>query len=266
MARKQQPEKPANHERWLVSYGDLLTLLFAVFVTMYAMSQTDKQKIEEVAASYRAAFGLNSGNGARQPAFLPGAGPQVIMPLNPAPPATGGKKSASDRHAATRQDLRDMVVAFGQMFPVGETGPLANVVVNDRGLVISLKEAGCFASGSAELESEALGTLKKIGEILRPFNNRLSFEGHTDDLPIRSPLFPSNWELSTARATSLARHFIEVQQFMPQTISVTGYGQYRPLTSNATEEGRQMNRRVDIVFLLEEDPVIKAKEQPPLPF
>jgi chemotaxis protein MotB len=120
--------------------------------------------------------------------------------------------------------------------------------VTKRGLVISLKEAGFFDSGSAAVKPASYELIAKIAEALVPFGNQISFEGHTDNIPMRSATFQSNWELSTARATNLARHVMDRHGLSPEKIAVTGYGEYRPVADNSTEEGRKQNRRVDIVL------------------
>lgn len=252
MARKKAPEKPPNHERWLVSYGDFITLLFAVFVTLYAMSQVDKKKVEEVAHSYRNAFGISTGIQAGKPAVLPTTDMAPIPSVQPQPPppaGSSGQAGNSGKVRATHREFKHLLVTLEKYLGDHQASDLASVEVTTRGLVISLREAGFFDSGSAGIKPAAFALLAEIARILQPFANPLSFEGHTDNQPIRSPAFPSNWELSSARATSLARYFIERQGFAPEKLSVTGYGEYRPVTTNDTEAGRAMNRRVDIVLL-----------------
>ena len=253
MARKKEPEKPANHERWLVSYGDFITLLFAVFVTLYAMSQTDKKKVEEVAASYRSAFGVTSGTSAGKPSIMKNA---EIMPIpsmrpslkNPVEPKTK-TRDGKEKIKATKKEFKEILVSIEKFLITKNALDKVNVEIIRRGLVISLKEAGFFNSGSAVIEPSSYELLAKIAECLIPYSNQISFEGHTDNIPIHSQAFPSNWELSTARATSLAHFFIEQHKFAPQKISVTGYGEFRPVAENDSEEGRKQNRRVDIVLM-----------------
>ena len=252
MARKKEPEKAPNHERWLVSYADFITLLFAVFVTLYAMSQTDKKKVEEVAASYRAAFGVGKGLDATKPAVIPKGS---MLPIPSAKPQHAeverpkSKGEVSQKIQATKKDYQAILLSLEKYFIEQKAQDKVNIDITKRGLVISLKEGGFFDSGSATLKQSADGLLSKIAEALSPYGNEISFEGHTDNVPIHSATFQSNWDLSASRATSLARHFIERHGFTPEKISVTGYGEYRPVASNSTEEGRRLNRRVDIVLL-----------------
>ncbi len=252
MARKKEPEKAANHERWLVSYADFITLLFAVFVTLYAMSQTDKKKVEEVAASYRSAFGVTTGTSSGKPDIMKKTDLMPIPSVRPVlknPEKPKKSKDGTAKTQATKKEFKEILISIEKFLITKNALDKVNVEVTRRGLVISLKEAGFFNSGSATIEPSSYELLVKIAESLLPYGNPISFEGHTDNIPIRSSTFPSNWELSTARATSLAHFFIDRHGFTPQKISVTGYGEFRPVAENNSDEGRKQNRRVDIVLV-----------------
>ena len=252
MARKKEPEKAANLERWLVSYADFITLLFAVFVTLYAMSQTDKKKVEQVAASYRSAFGITTGAASGKPEILPKTDMMPIPSMRPQiknPEQPKVKKDSLGKIRATQKDFKQMLVALEKFMQEHKAADKVEVEVTARGLVISLKEAGFFDSGSAVVKPAAYALLSEIAQVLQPYSNPISFEGHTDNIPIKTAAFPSNWELSSTRATNLAHHFIEAHEFSPQKFAVTGDGEYRPVMSNDTDEGRRQNRRVDIVLL-----------------
>ncbi len=268
MARKKEPEKAANHERWLVSYADFITLLFAVFVTLYAMSQTDKKKVEEVAASYRSAFGVTKGAASGKPQVMPRSDmmpvPSMLPPIkNPEKPKT--KNDGKLKVQATKKDFKEILISLEKFMSEKKALDKVNVEITRRGLVVSLKEAGFFDSGSAVLKPAAHELLTKIAEALLPFGNQISFEGHTDNIPMRSSSFPSNWELSSGRATSLAHYFIDQHNFTPEKLSVTGYGEYRPVADNSTEEGRKQNRRVDIVLQGATDGAVEEESQPTEP-
>ncbi|WP_319586942.1 flagellar motor protein MotB [uncultured Desulfobulbus sp.] len=275
MARKKEPEKAANHERWLVSYADFITLLFAVFVTLYAMSQTDKQKVEQVAASYRSAFGVTVGASSGKPQFIPKSDMMPIPSMKQQLKNTEKPKAKGDGSSkvqATKKDFKEMLVSLEKFLIDKNAQDKVNIDITRRGLVISLREAGFFDSGSATIQPAAYELLTKIAEVLLPYGNPISFEGHTDNIPMRSSTFHSNWELSTARATTLAHYFMDRHSFAPEKISVTGYGEYRPVADNSVEEGRKQNRRVDVVLVGATEGEIEepapAEEAPPkkLPF
>lgn len=275
MGRKKGPEKAPNHERWLVSYGDFITLLFAVFVTLYAMSQVDKKKIEEVAASYRNAFGITATGNASKPEIIfksdtapvPAIAPQPKRSHVDSPERSTGKKLASGK------DFRRIKASVEQYLLERNLSDQVQTKITGRGLVISLNEAGIFDSGSASIKPDSFPLLAEIASAIKPFGNRVSFEGHTDNKPIHSQLFPSNWELSSSRATNIARHFIDIHGFAPELVSVAGFGEFRPVASNSTDEGRRQNRRVDIVIIGSqiddidlEPPVKKQQVNTPPPF
>ncbi len=276
MARKKEPEKAANHERWLVSYADFITLLFAVFVTLYAMSQSDKKKVEQVAASYRSAFGITGVSSAGKPSITPKVDVAPIPTVKPQAqtPSVPKASKGNGKTKATHKDFKQMLVSLEKKLMERKASEAMEVTVTPRGLVISLKEAGFFDSGSATIKPEAIPLLEEVAKVLAPYDNPLSFEGHTDNKPMHSALFPSNWELSSGRATAIARQFIEHHGVDPQLVAVTGYGEFRPVANNNTEEGRKQNRRVDIVMLnvgaeeaeSEAAPAEPKPKGPPLPF
>lgn len=251
MARKKAPEKAANHERWLVSYADFITLLFAVFVTLYAMSQTDKKKVEQVAASYRSAFGMSSGAASGKLEMLLKTDILPVPSIRHQPKNAEKTKADQDQSArgqATRQDFKNIMIVLERYLAEHDAQEKVSIEITRRGLVISLKEAGFFDSASAVVKPSSYELLAKIIESLQPFENQISFEGHTDNMPIRSSTFHSNWELSTARAINLAHFAMDQHSVRPARIAVTGYGEHRPVADNAIEEGRRQNRRVDIVL------------------
>ena len=256
MARKKPPEKAPNHERWLVSYGDFITLLFAVFVTLYAMSQVDKQKFSEVAASYRDAFSMTA-SGQNDKKLIPKTDvisiPKVnILPIPYAQYRTA--PSAANRqegHAlfAGKDDFRAIMEALRKKLAAASAAGSVNVSIGARGLVVSLQSSAFFQPGKGALNTASSGVLALIADSLSPYTNPLSCEGHTDDTPVSSPGFSSNWELSAARAASVARSLAESRDFQLERLSVSGYGQYRPVADNNSEEGRQQNARVEIILL-----------------
>ncbi len=255
MAKKQKKhEKEPNHERWLVSYADFITLLFAVFVTLYAMSQTDKHKVEALVASMRESFGyLKTGASAEQVNVVESTDLRAIPSIKPEvlTPGKGGEDKGVHRnrsHADTKE-FQEIKTTIEEYMAVHGDQDKVSVGITKRGLVVSLKEAGFFNSGSSEVKKSSLELLSKVADSLSSYSNPIRVEGNTDDVPIRSAAFKSNWELSTARATNIVHYLIDAYGFAPDKISAVGYGEYRPIADNSTEEGRRKNRRVDIVLL-----------------
>jgi chemotaxis protein MotB len=250
MARKKAHEKEANHERWLVSYADFITLLFAVFVTLYAMSQTDKKKIEEVVESMRDSFGYSKSSPASRPSVIESGTMSVIPALHKASmsaPKRGGRSKGGEKDfKTTKASIEAYLMKVGAQQKV-------SVAINQRGLVVSLKEAGFFDSGSATLKQSSYTLLNDVVGSLTSYSNGIRVEGHTDNVPISTQAFPSNWELSTSRATNVVQYLIKQDDFEPSNVSATGYGEYRPIADNSSDEGRRKNRRVDLVLLNEEN-------------
>ena len=238
-----------SHDRWLVSYADFITLLFGFFVVLYAFAKADQKKQMQVTAVHRLRLPL--------PGHLfPGAA------QHPGSGAGAGSDAADGPAAHEHRDGRD-VLAPGQVKDdldhirreLEQT--LSNQVATHTvsiqmgrdGLVISLREAGFFDSGSATPKPETLPTLRQIAASLGRTPYDLRIEGHTDNIPIHNAEFDSNWELSTARATSIARLLLDLKAIPPDRLSAAGYAEFHPVASNDTAEGRAQNRRVDLVVL-----------------
>jgi chemotaxis protein MotB len=258
MARQKKHEKEPNHERWLVSYADFITLLFAVFVTLYAMGQADKKKVEQVVQSLRESFGFSTTGAASQPSVLDSTDLRIMPSIKPDLAPKGGTKSGSlspgrgGKVRAEEKDYRAIKAALEAYFVKQGALDKISVGITRRGLVVSLKEAGFFDSGSAIVRQSAYPLLAKVAESLAGYTNGIRVEGHTDTVPISSALFPSNWELSTGRATNIVHFLTKSYDFEPGAISAAGYGEHRPVADNASSDGRSKNRRVDIVLLSEE--------------
>jgi chemotaxis protein MotB len=244
---KHKPAEHAHLDRWLVSYADFITLLFAFFVVLYASSRSDQQKQTEIARSIQTAFqalGLfPSSVPAEQHAGSLADSRDPVAPVNV---VLGDDLSASP---AVQQDLARLHARL--------TGLLSNQIAEHvvalrlgrDGLVISLREAGFYDSGSAVPHPQSRATLDRIAESLAATPYDLRIEGHTDNVPIHTAQFASNWELSTARATQLAESLIVDHGIAPARLSAAGYAQYHPVASNDTPDGRSQNRRVDIIVL-----------------
>jgi chemotaxis protein MotB len=248
-----------NHERWLVSYADFITLLFAFFVVLFSSSQVDKRKVGKIAAAIQDAFqqmGIFQTANSRVPMVtadpLPAENIQMIE---------DGKGMAGRGHLASPFEKiigsippsgKDMGSLQKQL--MGALGPEIQrheVVLKAQreGLVISLREIGFYDSGSAELRPGSEAAVKRIAEVLSAQPNNVRIEGHTDNVPIHNAQFASNWELSTARATEMIRLFITGYNIPAARLSAAGYAEYHPVASNDNADGRAQNRRVDIVVL-----------------
>jgi chemotaxis protein MotB len=224
-SRRRRAGQAPSHERWLVSYADFITLLFAFFTTMYAISTVDAQKMSKMVASMQVAL---KGD------------PQPVVPL----PEAGGTSIAPR--------LDNLVVLQRQLAarlqrPIAQ-GQVA-LDVDARGLVVSIREAGSFASGSAELSEAARVVLTEIGAPLSELPHNVRVEGHTDDTPIRTSRFRSNWELSTARATQVIAYLQNDVGLPASRLSAAGYAEFHPRVANASPADRAQNRRVDLVIL-----------------
>jgi chemotaxis protein MotB len=248
MARKKAHEKEANHERWLVSYADFITLLFAVFVTLYAMSQTDKKKVEEVVASMRDSFGYSTTSPASKPSVIESGTISVIPSMRKLAQVSKGRVKSK----GGEKDFKATKASIEAYLMKARAQDKVSVTITQRGLVVSLKEAGFFDSGSATLKQSSHALLNDVVESLTSYSNAIRVEGHTDNVPISSQAFPSNWELSTSRATHVVQYLIKQDDFDPANVSAAGYGEYRPVADNDSDEGRMKNRRVDLVLLSEQ--------------
>lgn len=252
MALKKEPEKHVNHERWLVSYADFITLLFAVFVVLYAMGQSDKKKVEEVMQSLQQSFGMtNAGAPTPKVNVIPSKSMTVIPSLKPemSISPTGRQRSGLAKSRAEEKDFRQIKASVEAYLVKQGAQSKVTLEITRRGLIVSLKEAGFFNSGQANIKPEAYELINTISEVMTQYNNPLRVEGHTDNVPISTTAFPSNWELSTARATNGLKYLLKNFDVDPDKISATGYAEFRPLADNATPDGRAKNRRVDLVML-----------------
>lgn len=251
MALKKEPEKHANHERWLVSYADFITLLFAVFVVLYAMGQSDKKKVEEVMQAIQQSFGMATAGTAPKVSVIPSQAITVIPSLKPeikVAPA-GRTRSGQVKTRADEKDFRQIKSAVEAYLVKQGAQNKVTLEITRRGLIVSLKEAGFFNSGQANIKPEAYELINTIAEVMTQYNNPLRLEGHTDNVPISTAQFPSNWELSTARATNGLKYLLKNFDVDANKISATGYAEFRPIAANDTSEGRARNRRVDLVML-----------------
>lgn len=246
MSRKTR-HSHVSHERWLVSYADFITLLFAFFVVMFASSRQDHTKVKQVESSIREAF--------QSMGVFPAASNQsnrssVVVPPARAIPSEGDLEAM----ALAMEDLRNLERRMQRTLAPQIAHGTVTVNLGPTGLLISLSSAGFFESGSAVPIASSLPALNEIGHAIATTPYDVRIEGHTDNVPIHNAQYSDNWELSTARATELTRLFIEEDNIVPVRLSAAGYAQYHPIASNLTEQGRSRNRRVDIIVLPTSEP------------
>ncbi len=243
--RSRRPSDPPHHDRWLVSYADFITLLFAFFVVLYASSRSDERKQTQIAHSIQSAFqALGIFPSTVRDHLIPGTDPQA--PLSPLNVVLGDDLSPSPE---TQRDLQRLQTQLTGLLSKQVAEHVVALRLGREGLVISLRESGFYESGSALPHAQSKTTLDQVAATVAATPYDIRIEGHTDNVPIHTSQFSSNWELSTARATQLARILIVDCHFAPGRISAAGFAEYHPVAGNDTAEGRSRNRRVDIIVL-----------------
>jgi chemotaxis protein MotB len=261
--KKKHEEEESGSERWLVSYADFITLLFAFFTTLYAISTVDAQKAGKLVNSMRASFDSNLfAAGSPTISLNPGTGGNpAAHELLKAADMRGEKLKELDRMRNLRaaalvkketlnvEGLKQLKQRIETIVGTDLMREKVRTRIDSRGLIITLGEAGIFDSGSDQIKPEGKALLQNIAGAIINLGNQIRVEGHTDNVPIRNPKFPSNWELSTARATAMISYLIDSLGFTAEQLSAAGYAEYRPAAPNSTEEGKARNRRVDIVVL-----------------
>lgn len=232
--RKQHHEEHANHERWLVSYADFITLMFAFFVVMYAAANAGKGTAAQVSAAVSRALSEDGVSSAVATAIAGKAGQGG---------ATAGLSAAQLVELA--QSMEHLSKELEEEIASGKV----QVDLNQRGLVISLKEAAFFPTGDSTIMPDAYPILAKIAATIRPLPNQVRLEGHTDSIPISNGRFQSNWHLSAARSIAVLEMFHQKFTVPTGRLAAVGYADTIPVVSNDTPEGRAKNRRVDVTIL-----------------
>jgi chemotaxis protein MotB len=237
MKKKRRDEEHDNGERWLLTYADLITLLLGLFVILYAISKVDAGKYAEIVAALGGVFG------GEKPSVVQGQG--GVLPsglLN-----TERQKIKNEIHAALDAEAKKGLISISE---------------NERGVTVHIMEELLFASGSADLKQSSLNTLDALADVLKELPNDVRVEGHTDDVPISTGMFPSNWHLSVGRAVNVGYYLIVKHGLVAEKVSVVGYSEYHPLVPNTSAENRSQNRRVDIVVMTNGNHVAAAIPNP----
>lgn len=285
MSRKKHAEAHENHERWMVSYADFITLLFAFFVVMYAVSSVNEGKFRVLADSMMVAFRSVNPNSMKPiqlggmvgapapqavgqanmtpsvapdlrplPASLIQRSPRIMLTLNKTPGPSNKNAAlvpAADkvsRGAGVDPALAKVMEKLQSSLAALIRADMVNIRGTSFWVEVEIKNSILFTSGSALVNPEALDPLTKIADILREIPNRIQVEGFTDNRPISTPVYPSNWELSAARAANVV-HVLMQAGVRPERMSAIGYGEYQPIADNGTEQGRLQNRRVVLVIM-----------------
>lgn len=235
--KKKQEEQKGGAPEWMATYGDLVTLLMCFFVLLFAFSSIDAQKFQAVMQSFQGSAGvLESGKSLVDADLVFDAMPE-------------SDTTDSNTEAESLESVKEQIEEYLESQDLIEE---IEVSLEMRGLVIRFKDNALFDSGKASLKENSKKTLMFLADILKTeeFQNRsIKVEGHTDNVPIRTSRFPSNWELSTTRASNVVKFFINDSKISPSRLGASGYSEYHPIADNRTIEGRSKNRRVDIVIL-----------------
>ncbi len=233
--RKSPPSKPGV-PGWMVTYGDMMSLLLCFFVLLFSFSTLDVVRFKEVIVELQGALGVLSG------------GP-MILNMGDIP-----QKSIVETQAVSpRNQMQEVKEELEEKVKEENLQNQVNLIMGDRGLMIRFMDKVLFDLGKAEVREDALPILQAVGEAIKAMPNDVLIEGHTDDWPINTPQFPSNWELSTARATAIIHFFIEETGIDPARLSAAGYSYYHPIAPNDKPENKAKNRRVDITILKSEE-------------
>jgi chemotaxis protein MotB len=250
--RRRKHDEHVNNERWLVSYADFITLLFAFFTSLYAISTVDARKAGKMVFSTRAAFNLEFFRTEKPVLGYGGSAPPSLKDLMlpdkkviPGPPKTSMPPPGSEESA---RQMRRLAKDLEQFVDLQGLRDKLKIRVTRERVIVSMAAAAFFRAGEAEVRPDSLPSLNAVAERLLSSGYALRVEGHTDDSGPTGGRYRSNWELSTARAVRVVRYLLEEFAYPASDLSAAGYSSFRPVATNATEEGRASNRRVDLVL------------------
>ncbi len=261
-------EEHENHEAWVIPYADMITLLMGLFIVMWSIGSADLAKLQAISASFASSLGMEAGatggsstggDGLLDGLDAPSLEIEKIILETPdlTPERLESAVDALNREEATAEarrveyeQLREVEEVITEHAGVNGVEAVIGFRYEERGLVVSIvSDQVLFEPGSAVLRPEGRRVLDGLAGALMSLPNPVAIEGHTDSVPIANARFPSNWELSTARATSVLQYFVGSYDFPPTRLTASGYGEHRPLADNSTPAGRTQNRRVDIAVL-----------------
>lgn len=245
MARRKKNESfPKGSPLWMTTYADMITLVLTFFILLYSFSSLDVLKWKQVVSSVKGSLGIMNGGKTLNDAELLGHGK---------PDGNLTDKKITDQELADLERLQQEKIEMENLQALlseilKDIDQRIIVDTDERGVVLRFEDSVLFDKGKAHLKTDAKSVLDKVSEIISSLDNFIRIEGHTDNLPINTSQFPSNWELSTSRSTNVLRYLLE-HGLDPKKLSAVGYGEYHPIATNNDEESRKKNRRVDIVIL-----------------
>lgn len=236
MARKKKKPEPEGlkGDEWLGTYSDMVTLLLTFFILLYSMSSVDSEKLKQLSKAFNQVMVGTKGDSILQYDLYDGEVPLV-----------GGESDNKDI-SDTAQSMYKGVKEFVKDNNLSDT---VDITEDERGVILQLKDSILFQTGESKLKPESKDILNKINTLLKSVPNSIVVEGHTDNVPIHNSEYDSNWDLSTARAVTVVRYFIEEKGENPSRFSASGYGEYKPLVANNSDDNRSKNRRVNILIV-----------------
>jgi chemotaxis protein MotB len=237
--KRKHEEGHVNLERWLVSYADFITLLFIVFLILFSMSAVDAKKFQALRESF---------------SEVTGSGSSLVMPapgstMSPSVDRNTGKTNKKNEIAAEQEKFEEIKEKMEKYTKAKGLDKNVKVNIDQNGINVTVTGTILFANGDATLQPQAKQIIKDMFQFINSIDNPLRIEGHTDNVPIHTAQYPSNWELSAARSMNLVRYLADEYKIKPDRLSGAGYGEYHPVAPNDTPENRAKNRRVEIMIL-----------------
>ncbi len=239
-AMQAEEEEGGGAPEWVVTFSDMMSLLLCFFVLLFSMSTIEKDKFKELALSLQSALGVDE---------VPQAGTREGLEMKKHE-AEAKPEAVDELGGMIKKEMNDIKSNVEEFIVKNQLGGQVNAKVDGRGVVITISDVVLFPAGEAEINPEASQLMEKLKDLLQEFHYRVRVDGHTDDVPIHTDKYPSNWELSAARASRIVRYFIE-NGVAPERLSAQGFAEFHPLVDNSTPENRGKNRRVEIVYTRE---------------
>lgn len=239
------PEGSGGSPAWMTTFADLMSLLLTFFILLFSMSSISDVKFSEAAGSIQSVFSGASDSDS----ILDGSDGMIELPI---PKETSKSEETSKGQDELTQN-EQMYEKLSEDVENKDLGSNVSVSMGEKGITVALKDSILFESGRADLKEEGLEVLEQVRSLIDEYDNEIVIEGHTDNIPMSSGRYGSNWELSTSRAVSVVRYLAEEEDIDPERLSAVGYGEYRPIVANDSHENRATNRRVNILLIFEEE-------------